>query len=146
MAIYQTVIFFVPRGFGDREEQVEELFSEEGHFDTEKIWADFHRGVSPIKLANSTFGTDNETFWEYYGANDLSIEVNEEGVVQCVRARFDGRGYRQGDLKRILSFAHVLECNLFLPEFKKYIKPNKSAIESLSFLLKRSRAAEYAQS
>lgn len=81
MAIYQTVIFFVPRGFGDREEQVEELFSEEGHFDSEKIWADFHRGVNPIKLTNSTFGTDNETFWEYYGANDLSIEVNEEGVV-----------------------------------------------------------------
>lgn len=44
------------------------------------------------------------------------------------------------------SFAHVLECNLFLPEFKKYIKPNKSAIESLSFLFKRSRAAVYAQS
>ena len=146
MAIYQTVIFFVPSGFGNREDQIEQLFSEDDYFDVEKIWADFHKGVSPLKLANSTFNTENETFWEYHGANDLSIKVNEKGVVQCVRARVDGRGYRQGDLKRILSFAHVLECNLFLPEFKKYIKPSKSAMESLQFLLKRSRAAQHAKS
>ena len=143
MAINQFVLFLLPKTWGIDEVRIPLLFDVEGYFASENIWKEYYDGANPLSTMNSTFGTQVETFWQSEGANDYSIELTEDGEIADIRIRIDAGNYSQGELKRVLSLAHVLECNLFSPEFSKFLEPNSSALEALIILIKRSRAYKY---
>ena len=144
MTINQLVIYLLPKKWGTDGSNFPKLFNEEGYFTSVEIWNKYYEGVNPLTTLNSIFETESQTYWQLSGANDYSVEVEENGNIADIRIRIDSGNYTQGGLKRILSLAHVLECNLFIPELSKLLEPNKSALEALNFLIKRSRAHKYA--
>ncbi|PCH61089.1 MAG: hypothetical protein COC04_06385 [Gammaproteobacteria bacterium] len=143
MAVYQVTIFFVPEVWHQNSGSVDALLTDEGCFDASNIWSISSQRDSVKEIFNKTFSSYNKTFWKSEGESDYSIDEDDEGNVECVRARVDGRNYAHEELQRILSLAHVCECVLYFPEFEKILEPSVNALEPLELLVKRSRAYKW---
>lgn len=122
MAIYQVTIFFIPKHWLVSSGQIQDLHNEEGFFDGSELWENSDQNGFVKELLNKEFGTDNQTFWKIKSQNDLSIEENESGVVESVRARIDGRNYDSDYLKQVLKLAADIESVKCLWKSKKYLK------------------------